>query len=98
MGAEPLLTHIGNGGNAIIFVAGYCDIDKKIRIHIARNSILFEVSDLQIRVKASRSSSGRGMTCFGGALALLRRPRYSHSNSFLRTGEAKERTLEETSR
>lgn len=38
MGAKPLLTRTA-------FVAGNCDIDMKIKVQIARDSILFEVSN-----------------------------------------------------
>lgn len=37
----------------MVHVAGDCDIDKKIRIHIARNSILFEFSNFANKSKST---------------------------------------------
>lgn len=44
---------VRNGRKTMVLVAGDCDIDKKVRIYIARNSILFELSNF-----ANKSESG----------------------------------------
>lgn len=36
---------VRNGRKTMVLVAGDCDTDKKVRIYIARNSILFELSN-----------------------------------------------------
>ncbi len=46
MGAKPLGDAHRYCGNATAFVAGDCDIDMKIKVQIARDSILFEVSNI----------------------------------------------------
>lgn len=82
-------------GNPTAFIAGDCDIDMKIEVQIARDSIMFYVSNFTDRDKSIWFVVWWGSDVFSRrsniALMLLR----FLSDSFLEM--AKERTWEEAS-